>query len=93
MVLAPPKPTPPRRQHLIPALKGDPRLLKPGWGGDLAPDEYDYVTLGGDWAVSWNHWPRRIQLQPGSGNAGPPSPAATSKMRRYSQSHLLARRR
>ena len=43
MVLAPPKPTPPRQQRLIPVPKGDPRLLEPGWGGDLAPDEFEYI--------------------------------------------------
>ena len=43
MVLAPPKPTPPRQQPLIPALKGDPRLLEPGWAGHIDDDELAYI--------------------------------------------------
>ena len=45
MVSAPPKPKdPPSAQRaLIPAPTGDPRLLEPGWAGQLADDELDFI--------------------------------------------------
>jgi len=43
MVLALPKPTPPRQQPLIAAPHGDPRLLAPGWAGYLADDELAFI--------------------------------------------------
>ena len=33
----------PRQQSLFPELQGDPRLLVPGWAGDLCADEFEYV--------------------------------------------------
>lgn len=41
MVSAPPKP--PVQETLIPELKGDYRLLEPGFAGELGPDEFDFI--------------------------------------------------
>jgi len=45
MVSAPPKPKgpPATQRQLIPPLNGDFRLLEPGWAGELAPDEFEFV--------------------------------------------------
>ena len=43
MVLSPPKPTIPRQQFLIPTPVGDPRLLKPGWAGQIDDDELAFI--------------------------------------------------
>ena len=61
MVLAPPKPTPPKQQPLISVPKDDPRLLEPGWAGDLPPDEFDYIQAELLWdkrlAFTWGFQP------------------------------------
>ena len=44
MVSAPPKPTsPPVQQSLIPESTGDYRILVPGYAGELAADEIDFI--------------------------------------------------
>ncbi len=43
MVLSPPKPTTPRQQFLIPTPAGDPRLLEPGWAGQIDDDELAFI--------------------------------------------------
>ena len=45
MVAAPPRPKgPPIKQpELIPTPTGDLRMLEPGWAGELAPDELEFV--------------------------------------------------
>ena len=43
MALAPPKPTPPRQRFLIPTPAGDPRLLVPGWAGQIDDDELAFI--------------------------------------------------
>ena len=44
MVSAPPKPSnPPSQQSLLLELPGDPRILVPGYAGQLAADEFAYV--------------------------------------------------
>ena len=44
MVSAPPKrANPPSQQSLLPELPGDPRILVPGYAGQLAADEFAYV--------------------------------------------------
>ena len=43
MVFSPPKPTTPRQQFLIPTPVGDPRLLKPGWAGQIDEDELAFI--------------------------------------------------
>lgn len=48
MVTTTPRPTPgisPDKQSRLPAPKGDYRLLTPGWGGELAPDEFEYILI------------------------------------------------
>ena len=45
MVTAPPKPQgpPAAQRELIPTPTGDPRLLEPGWAGEMAPDDFEFV--------------------------------------------------
>ena len=43
MVLTQPIPIQASQPRLFPRPTGDPRLLVPGWGGDLSPDEFDFV--------------------------------------------------
>ena len=43
MVFSPPKPTTPRQQFLILTPVGDPRLLKPGWAGQIDDDELAFI--------------------------------------------------
>ena len=43
MVLSPPKPTTPRQRFLIPTPAGDPRLLEPGWAGQIDDDELAFI--------------------------------------------------
>jgi hypothetical protein len=46
MGLTPPIPSsvsPPARQSGLPVPQGDSRLLTPGWSGELAPDEFEYI--------------------------------------------------
>ena len=41
MVLAPPRP--PMQRSLIPELQGDPRLLEPGYAGELSQSEFAFI--------------------------------------------------
>lgn len=43
MVASAPKSAKPRQQLLIPTPSGDPRLLEPGWAGEIADDELDFI--------------------------------------------------
>ena len=43
MVLAPEKPMTPRQPYLIPMPTGDPRLLEPGWAGQIDDEELDFI--------------------------------------------------
>lgn len=43
MVSPPRKPATPRQQFLIPTPSGDPRLLEPGWAGEIDDDELAFI--------------------------------------------------
>ena len=43
MGFAPPIPILPRQPVLIPTPAGDPRLLEPGWAGQIDDDELDFI--------------------------------------------------
>ena len=43
MVSAVRRPARPRQQFLIPMPTGDPRLLEPGWAGEVDDDELDFI--------------------------------------------------
>ena len=65
MVQAPPRPSPrpPAQRTLVSKPKGDYRLLIPGWGGELAPEESDYIQdqlfRDDQLAFSWGFQPRK----------------------------------
>ena len=43
MVVAPQKSMAPRQPYLIPMPTGDPRLLEPGWAGQIDDEELDFI--------------------------------------------------